>query len=100
MPSTQAYSHGAGQILPVISGQTLVMSRSSKARFQFFLNAASFHSGIRLLTGHPQWQNGTPQSMHLCAWPVVCSAAGTGATSLKSLTRSQTGRYSCALRSI
>ena len=36
MPSTQASSHGAGQVVPVNSGKLFVSSSRSSARFQSF----------------------------------------------------------------
>ncbi len=64
MPSTQADSHGAGQSLPVNSGKLLVACSRSAASCQSRRQTRSFHSGIRLPSGQPWWQNGMPQSMH------------------------------------
>src|SRR5512136_1713949 len=64
MPSTQAASHGAGQIRPVISGKLFVERSDRMAYFQRPRYARSFQSGMMLFSGHPVWQNGTPQSMH------------------------------------
>ncbi len=68
MPSTQADSHGAGQSRPVNSGKLLVACSRSAAARQSPECTRSFHSGIRLPSGQPEWQNGMPQSMHRPAW--------------------------------
>ena len=64
MPSTQEPSHGAGQSRPVNSGKLFVACSRSIAACQSSRQARSFHSGIRLPSGQPSWQNGMPQSMH------------------------------------
>ncbi len=66
IPRTQASSQGAGQIRPVHSGKLLVRDRDSHASRHRPRRTRSFHSGIRLWRGHPvpDWQKGTPQSMH------------------------------------
>ena len=64
IPSTQAASHGAGQSRPVNSGKLLVACSRSAASCQSCRQTRSFHSGIRLPSGQPLWQNGMPQSMH------------------------------------
>ena len=64
-PKTQADSQGAGHNLPVNSGKLLVECRISKASLQLFLCTASLKSGIIFPSGHPLWQKGTPQSIHL-----------------------------------
>ena len=61
--STHDASHGAGQIRPVNSGKLFVSCRRSIAVRQSPRRTRSFHSGIRLPSGQPWWQNGTPQSM-------------------------------------
>ena len=61
--STHAASHGAGQISPVNSGKLLVACRRSIASRHSPRRTRSFHSGIRLPSGQPWWQNGMPQSM-------------------------------------
>ena len=61
--STHAASHGAGQIRPVNSGKLLVACRRSIASRHSPRRTRSFHSGIRLPSGQPWWQNGIPQSM-------------------------------------
>ena len=63
MPTTQAVSHGAGQSRPVNSGKLLVACSRSSASSQSLRQTRSFHSGIRLPSGQPVWQNGMPQSM-------------------------------------
>ena len=68
MPSTHDASQGAGQSRPVNSGKLLVACNRSIESRQRSLKTRSFHSGIRLPSGQPLWQNGMPQSMHLAAW--------------------------------
>jgi len=68
MPTTQAVSHGAGHSRPVNSGKLLVACSRSSASRQSSRQIRSFHSGIRLPSGHPEWQNGMPQSMQRPAW--------------------------------
>ena len=63
MPSTQEVSHGAGHSRPVNSGKLLVACSRSIAPSQSSRQTRSFHSGIRLPSGQPWWQNGMPQSM-------------------------------------
>ena len=63
MPSTQAASHGAGQMRPVNSGKLLVECSTRMASRQRPRQTRSFQSGMMLVTGQPVWQNGTPQSM-------------------------------------
>ena len=63
MASTQADSHGAGQIRPVNSGKLLVACSWSIASRHLPRYTRSFQSGIRLPSGQPSWQNGMPQSM-------------------------------------
>src|SRR5581483_2770234 len=62
--STHADSHGAGQMRPVNSGKLFVACSWSIASRHLPRYTRSFHSGIRLPSGQPSWQNGTPQSMH------------------------------------
>ena len=66
--STQASSHGAGHSVPVNSGKLFVACSCSIASRQWPPQIRSFHSGMRLPSGQPWWQNGTPQSMHRPAW--------------------------------
>ncbi len=68
MPSTQALSHGAGHSRPVNSGKLLVACSRRAASAQSSRQTRSFHSGMRLPSGQPWWQNGMPQSMHRPAW--------------------------------
>jgi hypothetical protein len=63
MRSTQASSHGAGQMRPVNSGKLFVWCSVSIALFQSWRYTRSFQSGMMLLTGQPCMQNGMPQSM-------------------------------------
>ena len=63
MPSTQEASHGAGQMRPVNSGKLLVACNWRTASRHRPRDTMSFQSGIRLVSGHPLWQKGTPQSM-------------------------------------
>ena len=65
--TTQAVSQGAGHNLPVNSGKLLVACNLSIASTFSPRQIKSFHSGIKLPSGQPWWQNGTPQSMHLPA---------------------------------
>ncbi|CAB4708797.1 unannotated protein [freshwater metagenome] len=53
MPRTQEVSHGAGQRRPVNSGKLLVACNRSLAARQSPRHTSSFHSGIRLPSGHP-----------------------------------------------
>ena len=73
MPSTQAVSHGAGHSRPVNSGKLFVACRRSIASRQSPFHARSFHSGMRLPSGQPLWQNGMPQSMQRPAWRCSCA---------------------------
>ncbi len=77
MASTQAFSHGAGQRVPVNSGKLLVAWSRSMASRHRSLWTRSFHSGMRLPSGQPGLQNGTPQSMQRPAWART-SARGSG----------------------
>ena len=63
MPSTHEVSHGAGQIRPVNSGKLFVACSRSLASAHCPVHTRWFHSGMRLPSGHPWWQNGMPQSM-------------------------------------
>ena len=63
MASTQADSQGAGQSRPVNSGKLFVACRRSMAARPSPRHMRSFHSGMRLPSGQPWWQNGMPQSM-------------------------------------
>src|SRR4051812_26703357 len=92
MSSTQAASHGAGQMRPVNSGKLLVASAMRLASRQRPRNTASFQSGIRFPRGQPEWQNGMPQSMQRapCSW--MASPACGSWYSKKSFKRSGIGR--------
>ena len=63
IPSTHELSHGAGHRRPVNSGKLFVACRRSIAERPSPRHVRSFHSGIRLPSGQPLWQNGMPQSM-------------------------------------
>ena len=90
--STHAGSHGAGHSQPVNSGKLLVAWRASMAARQSSLATSSFHSGMRLPSGQPAWQNATPQSMQRTAWVRATSVAGGSSTTRQSRSRSDTGR--------
>src|SRR5690606_20511943 len=53
---------------------------------------------MRLPSGQPLLQNGTPQSSQRAAWMRTCSGAGSSWTSCQSRTRSSTGRCGVSLR--
>ena len=59
---------------PVNSGKLLVAWRRSMASDQLSRKTRSFHSGIRLPSGQPSWQNGMPQSMQRAPWREAASA--------------------------
>ena len=77
MASTQAGSHGAGQMRPVNSGKSLVACSWSIASRQRCWYTRSFQSGMRLPSGHPSWQNGTPHSMQRAPSSPACSSGST-----------------------
>src|SRR5690606_41851363 len=54
IPSTQADSQGAGQILPVNSGKLLVEVKIRYASSQFPSYTASLNSGMTLPSGQPE----------------------------------------------
>src|SRR3954468_6388045 len=93
MSSTQAASHGAGQMRPVNSGKLLVASAIRLASRQRPRNTASFQSGIRLPSGQPEWQNGMPQSMQRAPWSFSSGSASGSWYSSKSFTRCGIGRF-------
>ena len=68
----QAFSHNAGHTRPVNSGKGAVSISRKSASFSRPRYSRSFHSGIRLCSGHPKsdWQKGTPQFMQREAWQV------------------------------
>jgi hypothetical protein len=68
MASTQAASQGAGHSVPVNSGKLFVACRRSAASAQSLRQTRLFHSGMRLPSGQPWWQNGIPQFIHRPAW--------------------------------
>ena len=74
MRNTQASSQGAGQMRPVNSGKLLVECSVSIACFQSWRYTRSFQSGMMLLTGHPDMQNGVPQSMQRAPWIFASSS--------------------------
>ena len=74
MRSTQASSQGAGQTRPVNSGKLLVECSVSIASFQSWRYTRSFQSGMMLLTGQPDMQNGVPQSMQRAPWTLASSS--------------------------
>src|SRR3954447_18357476 len=86
--STHEASHGAGHRRPVNSGKLFVACSWRIASCQRSRNTRSFQSGMRLPSGHPLWQNGTPHSMQRAP----CSASSRSdrwrTNSLKSPTRS------------
>ncbi len=75
MSRTQADSHGAGQTRPVNSGKLLVAWSWSIASRQAPVRTRSFQSGIRLPSGQPLLQKGTPQSMQRLA---CCFSSASG----------------------
>ena len=81
MPSTQEVSHGAGHRRPVNSGKLFVACSRSTASSQSSRQTRSFHSGIRLPSGQPWWQNGMPQSMQRPAWVVMMGSTARPALS-------------------
>ena len=81
-PNTQAASHGAGHNLPVNSGKLFVECKMSRASFHSFLYTASLKSGIKFPSGHPEWQNGTPQSIHLPPCSTISDWSGVIVNSL------------------
>src|SRR3954452_1001201 len=93
MSSTQAASHGAGQMRPVNSGKLLVASAIVLASRQPPRNTASFQAGIRLPSGQPEWQNGMPQSMQRAPWSFSSGSASGSWYSSKSWTRCGMGRF-------
>src|SRR6201992_608636 len=92
IPSTHDDSHGAGHSRPVKSGKLLVACSRSIASRQLPLRTRSFHSGIRLPSGQPLWQNGIPQSMQRVACSRRISLSNSSYTSCQSRSRSGTGR--------
>ena len=75
IPRTQAGSHGAGHSRPVNSGKLFVACSRSTAPSQSSRQTRSFHSGMRLPSGQPWWQNGMPQSMQRLAWVLMIGSS-------------------------
>ncbi len=75
--STQAASQGAGQMRPVNSGKSFVAWSWSIASRQRPWKTRSFQSGMRLPSGQPSWQNGTPHSMQRAPCRAASSAGST-----------------------
>ena len=100
MPSTQALSQGAGQSRPVNSGKLLVACSRSAASRQSCRQTRSFHSGIRLPSGQPWWQNGIPQSMHRPACASSAIGEKSAYTSRQSRIRTSTGRRAGVSRGV
>src|SRR4051794_11081018 len=90
--STQAASHGAGHSLPVNSGKLLVACNWSIASRQRSRYTRSFQSGIRLPSGQPLWQNGTPHSMQRAACSRSSASGSVPTNSRMSPTRSAGAR--------
>lgn len=74
----------------------------SMASFHWSLKTSSFHSGMRLLTGHPVWvwQKGVPQSMQraACTLRSTSSCPSSLRISFQSNTRSSGSLYGSGLR--
>jgi hypothetical protein len=98
MSSTQADSHGAGQIRPVNSGKLLVASSWRMASSQRSWRTRSFQSGMRLPSGQPLLQNGTPQPMQRAAWSRSSGSGSVPKISPWSRTRSRGSRSGSATR--
>src|SRR5256886_5053089 len=98
IPSTHAASHGAGHSRPVNSGKLFVACSCSIANSHCPVRTRSFHSGIRLPSGQPWWQNGIPQSMHRVACSRISPSAADGYTSRQSWIRTGTGRRAGSFR--
>src|SRR3954463_9555454 len=92
MSSTQAASHGAGQMRPVNSGKLFVASAIVLASRQRPRDRGSSQSGIRLPSGQPEWQNGMPQSIQRAPCSFSSGSASGSWYSSKSWTRSGIGR--------
>src|SRR4029453_1212424 len=98
MPSTHDASHGAGHRRPVHSGKLFVAWRRSIASSPLSRQTRAFHSGMRLPSGQPWWQNGTPQSMQRPAWLFRPPFSWASYTSFQSMIRTGTGRRGCVSR--
>src|SRR4051794_28532712 len=86
--STHAASHGAGHRRPVNSGKLLVACSWRIASGQRSRYTRSFQSGIRLPSGQPLWQNGTPHSMQRAPCSASSRSGRCSTNSRKSPTRS------------
>src|SRR4051812_17630686 len=86
--STHDASHGAGHSRPVNSGKLLVACSWRIASSQRSRYTRSFQSGIRLPSGQPLWQNGTPHSMQRAPCSASSVSGRWSTNSLKSPTRS------------
>jgi hypothetical protein len=73
--STHAASQGAGQMRPVNSGKLLVECSTAMAFAQSPRYTRSLKSGMMLLTGQPELQNGVPQSMQRAPCTLASSDA-------------------------
>ncbi len=100
MPSTHDDSHGAGQSLPVSSGKLFVACRRSLAALPSPRQVRSFHSGMRLPSGQPWWQKGTPQSMQRPACRRSTARSPGSPISRQSRMRTGTGRFFGSSRSV
>ena len=92
IPITHAVSHGAGHKRPVNSGKLFVACKRSIASRVSPRQIKSFHSGMRLPSGHPSWQKGIPQSIQRPACFCRCSKLCGSYTSRQSWMRTSTGR--------
>jgi hypothetical protein len=71
--TTQAVSHGAGQRRPVNSGKLFVACKRAIASVLSPRQIRSFHSGMKLPSGHHERQKGMPQAMQRPACFCRCS---------------------------
>src|SRR4051794_3315348 len=90
--STHEASHGAGHRRPVNSGKLFVACSWRIASSQRSRKTRSFQSGMRLPSGQPLWQNGTPHSMQRAPWSASSRSLRWRTNSLKSWTRSDGSR--------
>src|SRR3954449_2675290 len=86
--STHDASHGAGHRRPVNSGKLFVACSWRIASSQRPRYTRSFQSGMRLPSGQPLWQNGTPHSMQRAPCSASSRSLRWRTNSLKSCTRS------------
>ena len=101
-PQVQAASHRAGHTRPVNSGKLLVFRSRFRAWSRLPWYTRSFHSGTRLCSGQPvyipasctpDWQKGTPHSMHRAPCRCLSSSGCMGWNSFQCRMRS---RGACA----